>query len=105
MDEDIFDGEGWNFSDHNSAEGIGNAGVDTDEGEGGIEDVVFVELDLRVLSHLLGGTARRGGGKYLGELLKAPFVVFARIVAGEVCGCDICNCFAVDAYELCRVSL
>lgn len=89
MDEDIFDGEGWNFSDHNSAEGIGNAGVDTDEGEGGIEDVVFVELDLRVL----------------GELLKAPFVVFARIVAGEVCGCDICNCFAVDAYELCRVSL
>ena len=44
-------------------------------------------------------------GKYLGEFLEAPFVVFAWIVAGEVCGCDICNCLAVDAYDLCRISL
>ena len=37
---------------------------------------------------------------YLGELLKAPFVDFAWMVAREVSGCDICDCFGVDAHYL-----
>ena len=42
----------------------------------------------------------KGEDKYLRELLEAPLVVFARMMAGEVCGCDICDCFGVDAYYL-----
>lgn len=61
MDKDIFDGQGWNFGDHNSAEGVGDAGVDPDEREGSIEGFVFVELDFKVLTALLGGALRRGG--------------------------------------------
>lgn len=102
MDKDVFDGKRWNFSDHDSAEGVGDAGVDADEGEAGIERVVFVELDFKALVSLLGGAVWKGEGKYLRELLEAPFVVFAWMVAGEVCGCDICDCFGVDAYYLCE---
>lgn len=104
MYEDILDSQCWNFSDHNPAEGVGDAGVDTNEGEGGIEGVIFMELDFETLLDLLGGVVKKdGGSKHLGELLQAPFVVFARMVAGEVCGCDICNCFRVDAYNLLRI--
>ena len=102
MDKDVFDGQGRDFSDHDSAEGVGDAGVDTDEGKAGIERVVFVEFDFKVLMDLLGGAMWKGEGKYLRELLKAPLVVFARMVAGEVGGCDICDCFGVDAYYLCE---
>ena len=56
MDKDVFDGQSWNFSDHDSAEGVGDAGVDTDEGEAGIERVVFVEFDFKILMDLLGGS-------------------------------------------------
>ena len=101
MDKDVFDGEGWNFSDHDSAEGVGDAGVDTDEGEAGIKRVVFVELDFEVLVDLLGCTMWKGEGKYLRELLEAPLVVFAWMVAGEVGGRDICDCFGVYTYYLC----
>lgn len=55
MDKDVFDGKGWDFSDHDSAEGVGDAGVDTDEGEAGIERVIFVELDFKVLVILSAG--------------------------------------------------
>ena len=102
MDKDVFDGKGWDFGDHDSAEGVGDAGVDTDEGEAGIERVIFVELDFKVLIGLLEGAVWRRKGKYLGEFFEAPFVVFARMVAGEVGGCDIRDCFGVDAYYLCE---
>ena len=42
------------------------------------------------------------GDKYLGELLEAPFMVFARVVAGKVGGCDIRNCLGIDANNLCE---
>ena len=33
MDIDIFNRQCWNFSNHDSAEGVGDTGVDADEGE------------------------------------------------------------------------
>ena len=40
---------------------------------------------------------------YLFEFSETPFVVFARVVAGEVGGCDMCDCFCVHANDLlCR---
>lgn len=64
-----------------------------------------MELDFEILLELTGGLVKRDeGSKHLGELLQAPFVVFARMVAGKVCGCDICDCFGVDAYNLCKIS-
>lgn len=59
-----------------------------------------MELDFKVLAGLLEGAVRRRRSKYLGEFLEAPFVVFARVVAGEIGGCDIRDCFGVDAYYL-----
>ncbi len=66
MNKDVFDGENWDLSDHDSTKSIGDAGVDADEGEGGIEGVVFVELDLEILAGLLGGVFEKRswrGGK------------------------------------------
>lgn len=49
VDEDVFDGEGGDFGQKNAAEGVGEGGVDTDKGEGGVVGGVLVELDLEVL--------------------------------------------------------
>ncbi len=68
MNKDVFDGESWDLSDHDSTEGIGDAGVDANEGEGGIEGVVFVELDLEILVGLLGGVPEKERGKVLGRI-------------------------------------
>ena len=51
-DEDGFDGEGGDLGEQNSAEGIGDRGVDVDEREGGIEGGVGVEADLEVLERI-----------------------------------------------------
>lgn len=59
-----------------------------------------MELDAKVLVGLLAGAVGMGECKYLGKLLEAPFVVFARVVAREVGGCDIRDCFGVDTYYL-----
>ena len=32
-------------------------------------------------------------------------MIFARVVAREVGGCDICDCFGVDAHDLWKISL
>lgn len=37
VDEDIFNGESGNFGEQDSAEGVGDAGVEADEGEGRVE--------------------------------------------------------------------
>ena len=39
------------------------------------------------------------------ELFEAPFVVFARVVAGEVGGRNVGDCLGVDAYNLGNISL
>lgn len=44
----------------------------------------------------------QGRDKYLREFFEAPFMVFARMVAGEVCGCDIRDCLGVYTYYLCE---
>ncbi len=60
-----------------------------------------MKLDFKVLADILErGSEEKGGSKYLGELLEIPFVVFARVVTGEVGGCDIRDGFGVDAYYL-----
>ena len=63
-----------------------------------------MELDFKILTFLsvggLSGGEKRG--KYLRELLEAPFMVFAWVVAWEIRGCDIRDCFGVDAYYLCE---
>ena len=68
MNKDVFDGESWDLSDHDSTEGISDAGVDADEGEGGIKGVIFVELDLEILVGLLGGVFGDERGRVLGRI-------------------------------------
>ena len=100
MDKNIFYGEGWNFCNHDAAEGVGDAGVDADEGEGGIMGVVLIELNRKTLAYLLDASVEKWQVKYLGELFQIPFVIFAWVVAREVGGSDIRDCFGVDAYDL-----
>ncbi len=45
-DVDGLDGDGGDLGDEDAAEGVGDGGVDADEGEAAVELVVFVELDL-----------------------------------------------------------
>ena len=59
-----------------------------------------MESDLKVLVRLLKLVLRKRRGKYLGELLEAPFVIFTRVVTREVSGRDIRDRFGVDAYDL-----
>ena len=49
MDEDVLNGESWDFSKENATEGVGDGGIDADEGEGGVKGVIFVELDAKGL--------------------------------------------------------
>ena len=60
-----------------------------------------MELDLEILADLSGQAANKGVGNYLGEFFKAPFMVFAWVVARKVSRGDICDRFSVDAYNLC----
>ena len=49
VDVDVFDGKGRDLGKEDAAEGVGDGGVDVDEGEGGFEREVAVELDLEGL--------------------------------------------------------
>ena len=60
-----------------------------------------MELDLEILADLLGRPMNKEVGDYLGELLEAPFMVFARVVTWKVGRSDIRDRFGVDAYNLC----
>lgn len=48
--KDEFDSDGRYFGNEDAAKCIGNGGVETDEREGRIEWVVFVELDSEILN-------------------------------------------------------
>lgn len=67
--------------------------------------VVLIEFNRKILAYLLDVSVEKWGVKYLGEFLQIPFMIFARVVAREVGGCDIRDCFGVDAYDLWRISL
>ena len=45
VDEDVFNSEGGDLGEQDAAEGIGDGGVDADEGERGIVRRVCVEAD------------------------------------------------------------
>lgn len=60
-----------------------------------------MELDLEILADLSERSMNKEDGYYLGELLEAPFMVFAWVVARKVSRGDIRDCFGVDAYNLC----
>ena len=62
--------------------------------------VVLMELNRKVLAYLLDTSVGKSEVKYLGEIFQVPFMIFAWIVAREVGGCDIRDCFGVDAYDL-----
>jgi hypothetical protein len=49
VDEDIFDGEGGDFGEKDSAEGVCDRGVDAGKRKGCIVGGVAVELDIEVL--------------------------------------------------------
>ena len=59
-----------------------------------------MEFDRKFLPDLSDATVENWGCSYLGELLKAPFVIFAWVMAREVSGCDIRDCLGVDANDL-----
>lgn len=48
-DVNIFDSQGRQLGDQNTAESVGDGGIDADEGELGLELLVAVELDAEVL--------------------------------------------------------
>ena len=64
-----------------------------------------MELDLEFLAALSEWPMNKKCGDYLGEPVKAPFMVFAWVVARKISGGDIGDCFGVDAYNLCQISL
>jgi len=68
VNEDVLDCEGGDLCDQDSAEGVGDRGIYANEGEGGIEGFILVELDLKGLS----------------EPFYVPCVVFSWVVACEV---------------------
>ena len=49
MDEDVFDCEGGDFGDQDSAEGVGYGGVEGEEGECGFVGGILVELNCEFL--------------------------------------------------------
>ena len=60
-----------------------------------------MEVDLKVLADLSGQSKNIEIGDYFGELLEAPCMVFAWVVARKVSRGDIRDRFGVDAYNLC----
>lgn len=84
LDVDVLDGERRDLGDEDSSEGVGQRGVDADEGEGRIVELVAVELD------------GEGGS----EALNGKGVVFAGEVAGEICRGNVGDCLFVDANRL-----
>jgi hypothetical protein len=50
VDEDVFDGEGRNLGKEDAPEGIGDGGVEMDEGEDGVVTLVLVEFDVEFLT-------------------------------------------------------
>lgn len=68
MYEDVFDGDGGDFGEEDTAEGVGDGGVDSDEGEGRVEGFILVKLDF----------------KGIPEFREIPGVVLAGVVVGEV---------------------
>ncbi len=51
MYEDCSDGESRDLCDEDASKGVGNRGIDADEGEGGIVGGVLVKLDVEALQH------------------------------------------------------
>ena len=64
-----------------------------------------MELNLEILADLSGWPMNKEVGDYLGELVEAPFMVFAWVVTRKVSRSDIRDRFGVDAYNLCGISL
>ena len=66
----------------------------------------FFDLYLEILPAFLSFFEGPGwGGGNLREFFEAPFVVFAGVVAGEVGGGNVGDCFGVDAHNLGDISL
>lgn len=84
LDVDVLDGERRDLGDEDAAKGVSQRGVDADEGEGRIVELVAVELD------------GEGGS----EALNGKGVVFAGEVAGEICRGNVGDCLFVDANRL-----
>lgn len=80
VDEDILNGQRGDLGDEDAAEGVGERGVEADEGEGGVELVVLVKVDREV-------------GR---EALDCEGCVFAGDVAGVFDGADVGDGFLVD---------
>jgi hypothetical protein len=69
----VLDGESRYFCEKNATEGVGDCGVDTNEGERRVEFVIMVKSDLQVLA----------------ELFEVPSVVLTNVMAREVGGGNI----------------
>lgn len=80
LDVDVLDGEGRDLGEQDATEGVGQRGVDADEGEGGVEGVVLVKVDAEAVA----------------EAIEGEGVVLAGEVAGEVDGCCVKDCFFAD---------
>ena len=64
-----------------------------------------MEFNCKILTYLLDALVEKWEVKYLGEFLQVPLMMFARVVAREVGGCDIRDCFGIDAYDLRKISI
>lgn len=81
---DVFNGERRDLAEEDTAEGVGDGGVDTDEREGCFELVVVVKVD----------------GELRCKPLNGKGIVFAREVARIICRVDVGNGFLVDSNGL-----
>lgn len=111
LDVNSFDGERGDLGKEDTAEGIGDRGIDVDEVEFGEEGGVAVEFDTEGLGGGVSGVwFGRGGGRgegdkrrgkqYAFELANVPGVIFVRPVAGEISRGDICDDFGLNSDDL-----
>lgn len=83
-DIDGFDSDTGDFGHHDSAEGVRDGGIDVDEIELGMVLIVLIEVDTTGVT----------------KLVNVPAVIFSRVVAGKVGGCNISNDFSLDSNDL-----
>ena len=50
LDEDVLDGERRDLGEEDAAEGVGERGVDANEGEGGVQRIILVEGDVETVA-------------------------------------------------------
>lgn len=88
VDKDVFNGKGGDFGNKDAAEGICYRSVDANEGEGTVERLMFVKLDLKSLQDdrkpWPGWKVLHLVRTYVSEFFQVPFMIFPWVMTRDV---------------------